>query len=206
MTTRQPSKQLHVAVDFDDVLLEFVPSLFRSFELEFGITLPYDGDPWGADSVAFRDGKNHSVWRECGYDNWWGWLRDRDWLWATFPAVPGAIGGIKRLRQLGCRVEGLTKKPQWAEHTVWRWCGRWRPDFQTVTVVPSSEAKVLWSDAHVLVDDALTNVQDFADDGRYGILFDRAELHKDKQAGRLFVAHSWGDVVKQVAWLKEALA
>jgi hypothetical protein len=188
----------HVAIDMDDVTNEFVTHLFACFKQEFGIELPYDGDPWGADAVAFRDGRNHEVWKLLGYQDWWGWLRARDWLWGIAPAVPGAIGAITQLRAEGWRVEALTKKPEWAQFTVWKWLRDWRPPFHSVTVVPSAESKADWSSARILVDDSLKNCAEWvkSDPRRLAILFDRSGHNlKNRLPHTIILTQSWDETL-----------
>lgn len=141
---------MRIAVDLDDVVLDFVPGVVKSLAIEYGIEFKYHGVPWAQEVV---DLYTHPVFIASGYKDWWGWLRDRDWLWATFPAVPGAIGGIKQLRVAGHYVECLTSKPEWAEHCVWKWFSRWRPAFNRVTIVEVGQSKWKFSDADVLIDD-----------------------------------------------------
>lgn len=117
---------LRIGIDLDDVTVDFVGGLLRSYELEFGehITVDEDGT-WGPGMVKFMKGTD--ALRAAGYKSTWDWLRDREWLWATFPAIEGAIGGIATLRAQGHYVEAITSKPGWAEHNVWKWMGKWRP-------------------------------------------------------------------------------
>ena len=117
---------MHLAVDLDDVVLDFANGVLNAFETEFGETHPYDGDPWGPSMVAFT---KHPTLLAAGYKSWWDWLRARDWLWSNFPAVPGAIGGLQTLRHQGHYLECVTSKPEWAEPQVWKWLGKWRAPF-----------------------------------------------------------------------------
>ena len=178
-------KKLHIGVDLDDVTLDFMPGVMASFEREFGMKPAFDGDAWGPSAVAFT---KHPRFQEAGYDSWWDWLRDREWLWATFGTVPGAIGGIKTLRAAGHYVECVTSKPAWAEHNVWRWMGRWRPPFQRVTVVETGKRKIDFTDATVMVDDKRQTVDEFRAAGRTGILFDRSKKN-----------WNWGEIENRVA-------
>ena len=129
-----------------------MPSVMETFQREYGARPEYDGQPWGAQATAFY---KHPLLLESGYASWWDWLRDRDWLWSTFPAVEGAIGGIKRLRAAGHYVECVTSKPEWAEFNVWKWLGKWRPAFNQVTIVNTGQSKLDFTDADVIVDDKL---------------------------------------------------
>jgi deoxypyrimidine-specific 5' nucleotidase type C protein (NT5C) len=193
----RPHRLLHLAIDLDDVVLDFMPSVMESFYREYGIRPEFDGQPWGEMATKFY---KHPLFLESGYKSWWDWLRDREWLWATFPAVPGAIGGIKRLRADGHYVECVTSKPEWAEHNVWKWLGKWRPSFQQVTIVTTGEAKIDMTDADVIVDDKQETVQDFRNNGRYGILFDRSRIMPNSVStiASWKVAHVWEQVVRCV--------
>jgi FMN phosphatase YigB (HAD superfamily) len=159
-----------IAVDLDDVVLDFFGSVIDAFEREYGagVKESWDGDPWGDWAQWFA---KHPKFKESGYTNWWDWLRERDWLWATFPAVPGAIGGIKQLRNAGYYVECVTAKPQWAEFAVWKWLGRWRPPFNQVTIVAPGASKLEATDASLIVDDRLETCKEWTEAGRKSIWF-----------------------------------
>lgn len=190
-------KKLHLAIDLDDVVVNFMPGVMASFELEFGEHPEYDGRPWGTDAENFA---KHERFLAAGYSSWWEWLHDREWLWANFGAVPGAIGGIQTLRAQGHYLEAVTSKPSWAEHNVWKWLGKWRPAFNRVTIVNKTTRKVDVTAADVMVDDKLHNVQEFLDAGRQGILFDRSRLayRADGTALTGRVAWHWDHVLEHI--------
>lgn len=190
---------MHIAVDCDDVMLDFIGMVRKCFRKEFGFEgIPdYSGSPWGEDVVAFT---KHPSLLAAGYKSWWDWLRERDWLWGTADAVDGAIGGVKTLRAQGHYLEMVTSKPEWAEPQVWRWLGKWRPPFHRVTIVNSKEQKVDVTDARLIIDDKVDTVKSFADAGRWGIVFDRGRVHTMEAmlSPRIEVAHNWDDVLKLV--------
>lgn len=183
----------HVAIDLDDVTVDFWPGVLAAFELEYDVRLP-DMHPWSDEAKAFA---KHLLFVESGYKDWWGWLREREWLWARFGAVPGAIGGIKRLRQAGWYVEAVTSKPVWAEHNVWKWLGHYRPAFNRVTIITNGQEKVDFTDARVIVDDKLATCVSFNEHGRGGVLFDRTGGHTDapELGPYLRQARNWEDVI-----------
>lgn len=189
---------MHIAVDQDDVMLDFIGRVRECFRKEFGFEgIPeYRGSPWGQEVVEFY---KHPRLVEAGYDNWWDWLRERDWLWGTAEAVDGAIGGVRTLRAKGHYVEMITSKPRWAEPQVYRWLEKWRPPFQRVTIIDSSsgERKVDFTKADVIVDDKLKTCQEFTGAGRRAILFDRGHVQTAEALldPRLEVAHDWQDVL-----------
>jgi len=186
------SKLMHWAIDCDDVMLNFFPNVLDCFEREFDIRPEYDGQPWGDLAKQFT---RHPALIEAGYKDWWGWLRERDWLWGIAPAVPGSIGGVKTLRAKGHYTEMVTSKPEWAEPQVWRWLGKWRPPFEQVTISKPGVSKVSVTKADILIDDKPENVQEFAAAGRLGILFDLSGQHKGTEQDRIYVAHNWADVL-----------
>lgn len=191
-------KRDHVAIDLDDVTVNFWGGIAEAFELEYDVAIP-PMHPWSDDAVAF--GK-HMLFRESGYKDWWGWLRDREWLWARFPAIPGAIGGIARLRASGWYVEAVTSKPQWAEHNVWKWLGHYRPPFHRVTIVDpkQKQEKVDFTEAQVIVDDKLATCESFNRASRGAVLFDRHHGFAVEDVGSpaLRVARNWEDVIRMV--------
>lgn len=185
---------MHIAVDQDDVMLEFFPNVLECFEREYGIKPKFDGSPWGPDAVAFT---HHPALLASGYDDWWGWLRERDWLWGIAPAVPGAIGGVKQLRAMGHYVEMVTSKPLWAEPQVWRWLGKWRPPFQKVTIVEPGQSKVDYTSADLIIDDRRSTCDEFEAAGRKAIHFERG-AQPTTATERVRVAISWPAVLHVV--------
>lgn len=185
---------MHYGIDLDDVTVDFVCGLLASYELEFGEHLEVGQDgPWGQTLIEFmRNGTSRL--RAAGYRSAWDWLRAREWLWAQFPAVKGAIGGVATLRAAGHYVEAVTTKPDWAEHNVWKWLGKWRVPFNSVTIVPTGDSKTDHTEADVIVDDKLATCMEFVKDGRIGIWFNRYQKgHTVTQ--RLYEASGWDDVL-----------
>ncbi len=184
-----PGERYHVAIDLDDVVLDFYGGLRAVLKKEYGVELR-------PDQMAAWD--LHGVIDPIVGRSWWQWLRERDWLWSHLPAVDGAIGGIERLRAAGLYVELVTSKPEWAEYAVWRWLGKWRPRFHRVTIVPTSERKVDHTDAELLVDDRPENCLEFVDDGRVAILFDRPHNQDFALVPGMGRARTWEQVVELV--------
>jgi len=160
----------HLAIDLDDVVLDFWPGVCRSLNLEYGVNLdPVQTRDWDDNPVkqldVFGPGR-------C----WWDWLKERDWIWATFPPVNGAIGSLAQLRRAGFYLECVTSKPEWAEWATWKWLGKWRPPFNRVTIVNGSTKKnaprkVDVTDAYLLIDDKPSNVEEFWNKDRAGRIF-----------------------------------
>ena len=175
---------MHIAVDLDDVVLDFCGGLVSSVNMEFGTSFtPEDIDQWDLKPILGPTlGRGPMT-----------WLRDREWIWATFPAVPGAMGGLEQLRDRGHYLELLTSKPKWAEHNVWKWLGKWRPPFQRVTIVGPEDVKRDLSEATILIDDKPKNLIGF----ETGILFDRPHNRTADEVG-IVRATSWAQVVALV--------
>jgi hypothetical protein len=185
--------QKHVAVDLDDVTVDFMVGLAASYELEFDEPLDISEGTWARPLSEYHTPALNAA----GYKSVWEWLRHREWLWALFPAVPGAMGGIAALRHDGWYVEAVTSKPEWAEHNVWKWLGKWRPPFHRVTIVSPKQSKVDFTDADVIVDDKLATCVDFNKHGRGAVLFDRYAAHDDSPelGPYLRQARGWADVI-----------
>lgn len=192
---------MHVALDLDDVCVDFFNGVVDAFTREYGVRPPFDGSPWGPDAHAFT---KHPLLLASGYDSWWDWLRDREWLWANFPAIPGAIGGIQLLRAQGHYVEIVTSKPDWAEHNVWKWLGLWRPAVNAVTITKKDERKVDRTAADLIIDDKLQTCLEFVDEGRKAVWFNRGPAGIPPLARafvpplHLFEAHNWEEVIEIV--------
>lgn len=199
--------ELKIAIDLDDTVFDFWAGVCQSLNLEYGLELdPNETKNWDDNALKqlaiFGDGPDGTP------RTWWDWLQERDWIWATFKPVPGAIGAIKTLRQQGHFVEALTSKPEWAEWTVWRLLGRWRPPFNQVTIVPTGESKGEWSNAYLLIDDRDLNIQEWLTSltngelrTRTAIAFQRPWTHMEDivaERGTLAVARHWGEVLALV--------
>src|SRR3989304_4519888 len=133
---------MYIAVDLDDVILDFGLGVRMAIETEYGIVVP-PFDKW----------EMHEILDPILGKSWWKWMRERDWLWPNFPAVQGAIGGLTHLRDHGHYLEIVTSKPEWAEFSVWKWVGKWRPPVNRITIVDMDTPKVSATDADVLIDD-----------------------------------------------------
>lgn len=180
---------MHIAVDLDDVVLDFTGGLCSTIRKEYAYDLkPEDITAWDL----------HTVLDPIVGRSWWAWLRERDWLWATFPAIDGAIGSLDRLRREGHYLELVTSKPRWAESNVWKWLGLWRPPFNRVTIMDTDEAsKADVTTADLLIDDKPANCRAFLDSGREALLFDRPH-NRDAD---LLRAKDWNAVLGYV-WLE----
>jgi hypothetical protein len=189
----------HVAVDLDDVVVDFVVGLQRSHLIEFGRELPITGT-WTTPLAQLQT----EGLKAAGYKSVWAWLKDREWLWAQFDAVPGAIGGIAALRADGHYVEAVTSKPTWAEHNVWKWLGKWRPPFNRVTIVSSKDRKVDFTDAGIIIDDKLETCVDFNKAQRSAVWFNRgtATLNQRELLNPfLRMSPDWTSVLRNVKGL-----
>lgn len=178
---------MHIAIDLDDVVLEFTGGLRNAVYNEFGIQIKeHEINKWDLSDLL-----NPIIGR-----SWWSWLRDRDWLWANFPAVPGAIGHIEALRNEGHYLEILTSKPRWAEHSVYQWMGKWRPAVQRVTIVGPNDTKADWTNADVLIDDKPENLDSFM---RATILFDRPHNQENTTHPRTYSWQEIHDMIKELS-------
>ncbi len=181
----------HIAVDLDDVMLDFVGGLITAVKKEYDVDIT-------PQQLADTGWDLHPLLDPIIGRSWWSWLRDRDWLWAQFPAINGAIGGIDKLRRQGHYLELVTSKPEWAEHNVYRWLGKWRPAFQRVTIISLETRKVDVTDATWLVDDKPENIKHFTEQDRKGILFTRPHNEGDRTARGMYVADTWSQIVSTI--------
>lgn len=185
-------KQKHIAVDLDDVVLSFWAGVCNAISVEYGIDIdPTETRDWDYNPIkqldVFGNGRD-----------WWDWLRERDWLWATFGVIPGAIGGLAQLRQAGFYLECISVCPEWGEWPKWKWMGLWRPPFNQVTLITPGQKKVDMTDAYLLIDDKPSNCNEFASAGREAILFQQpwnrnAVMHKRTRLGT-----GWPAITKEL--------
>jgi 5'(3')-deoxyribonucleotidase len=174
----------HVAIDLDDVVLDFTGGLRTSVQTEYDVEVP----PFGNWKIA-------DVLDPIIGHSWWKWMKNRDWLWKTFPAVPGAIGSINMLREQDYFIEIITSKPDWAEASVWQWMGRWRPSVDRVTIVQDGDSKAEFTSADILVDDKPQNCEEWVASRRPAVLFSRPHNETYRPSvPRIYRANSWADV------------
>lgn len=177
----------HLAVDMDDVIVDFVGGLIGAMQKEHGATITQE-------QLAAAGWNLHPLLDPIVGYSWWTWLRENERLWANFPAVDGAIGAIRRLHRAGHYMELVTAKPEWARHNVWRWLGKWHPEFDRVTIVDTDASKVDATDAAWIIDDKPSHCADFIRANRNAILFARPHNQGDRHHFR-HVASTWGDVL-----------
>jgi 5'(3')-deoxyribonucleotidase len=155
---------LHVALDLDDVVLDFVGGVCETVTRDFKVKVTReDITNWNfgqfIDDIIGRP--------------WFEWLEDHAWLWGQkFKPVEGALGGIEKLRRAGHYVEIVTAKPEWAEDATWDWLAKYKPRVHRLTIVPlNGGKKTELTDADVLVDDKWENCLEWVKDGRPSLLF-----------------------------------
>lgn len=155
---------LHVALDLDDVVLDFVGGVCETVTRDFGIEVSKD------EIIDWNFGQfiDPIIGRP-----WFEWLQDHSDLWGDkFKPVAGAIGGIEKLRRAGHYVEIVTSKPEWAEDPTWVWLAKYKPRVHRLTIVPLvGGKKTELTDADVLVDDKWDNCLEWVKDGRPSLLF-----------------------------------
>ena len=158
--------KLWIALDLDDVVLDFVAGILETVNRDFGSDLtPDDINDWRFGQ--FID--------EIIGKPWFEWLEEHSWLWAQkFKPVKGAIGGIEKLRRAGHYVEIVTTKPVWAEDATWEWLARYKPRVHRLTLVPmEGKEKHELTDADLLIDDKFENCEAWAADMRPALLYNR---------------------------------
>jgi 5'(3')-deoxyribonucleotidase len=182
----------HIAIDLDDVVLDLLGGVKQVIKKEYDIELP---------EITMCD--LNLVLKPILGEPWMNWMRRRDWLWSTFPAVNGAIGAISTLRRQGYYLEIVTSKPEWAEASVWKWLGLWRPAVHRVTIVKPTDTKADRTEADVLIDDKVENCEAFAKTGRLAILFDRGHNRSYTPQAGIIRAVGWAEVLERVRLAEE---
>jgi 5'(3')-deoxyribonucleotidase len=188
---------MHLAIDADDVIVDFCGRVIETVNMEYDAQLTLaDVKSWNLnlllDPILGED--------------WWLWWEERDWLWAKASAIPGAIGGLRRLHQQGHIIDIVTAKPDWARAGFSQWLGKWQPYYDRVIVGPARPPMVKseWTDARLLVDDKPDNVLDFFNKGRQAILYDRPHNwdfdHKEAGIPR---AYNWAEVLHIIEYFNQ---
>jgi hypothetical protein len=180
----------HGAFDLDDCVVDFTNGIDACVKKEYGIELQRT-DPW--DTTLYEP--------FGGSKGFWKWLRKRDWLWATFDAVDGAIGTIDRLRDAGLYCEAVTSKPEWAEPQVWQWLGKWRVPFHRVTIMDSTkkQTKHESTEADFLMDDKLETCKAWAQTGRVAFFYDPWWRLEDPFPENMLPIRSWADAFDTIS-------
>ncbi len=177
---------MEIALDFDDVICAFGDGLREAIEFEYGVKVP-----------PFMDWDVTSVLDPIVGKPWFSeWLRERPERWVEFRPMPGAIGGIQRLRDDGHYIEVVTAKPVWAEFVIWEWFAKHRPPVHRVTIVDVGVPKTEATEAELLVDDNAENVRDWLHDGRDAILF--SQSHNAREEVNAPRVKSWPELVELV--------
>lgn len=176
-----------IAVDMDDVIVDFGGRVVQTVNKEYGTHLTLD------DVTDWNLGKLLDP--IIGYD-WWQWWESRAWLWATADAIDGAIGGLDKLHQMGYETEIVTATPDWAKAVKMDWLGKWRPNVDRIVFGKARPPmdKLAASDAFLIIDDKPDTVREWLGAGRSAMLFDRPHNldATDLDAVRVF---GWGHVL-----------
>lgn len=190
-------KPKKIALDMDEVIVNFVDGILDAINLEFGSDLKREQiTEWDMGSVL-----NPVI----GY-SWWKWLESHSWVWAQFKPTKGAIGAIDKLAQMeGVEIEIVTSKPEWAVWTVWKWLGKYRPNIHKVIVVKPHEKKCQVSDAEILVDDNWDNCYEWglSDHARTALLWDAGWNQGDPDdyvPFNMLRVHGWDEVLKELGY------
>lgn len=177
---------MHIAIDADDVVVDFIGGLLAAVKKEHDVEIKKED---------IKEWNLHPVLDPVLGESFWKWLRRREWLWANFPAVDGAIGAIDSLRKDGHYLEMITSKPDWAEHNVWKFLGKWRPAFHRVTITKLEDKKADFTNADILIDDKPQNCIDFMESGRPAILFYSGHNRFVEVPDGMLRAKGWGQVL-----------
>lgn len=182
----------HIAIDLDDVVLDFCGNLIAVVNREYDAGLHVDHfDQWDLTSVL-----NPII-----GEDWWAWWERRYWLWPKADAVPGAIGGLEELRRRGHYLEIVTAKPRWAEPLTWQWLGKWQPPVNRVTIVGMDTPKHEATDAALLVDDKPSTVTRWTKsrEDRRALLFTRSHNRKaSDHIARVTRVDSWKEILERI--------
>lgn len=158
----------HLAIDLDDVCLDFYGTLIDAVNEQFDAELTRS---------SFEEWDLGPVLEPIIGGNWWKWWKAQD-LWQTARPVRGVLGGLRHLRKNGYYLEVVTSKPEWAERATWEWQGRVKLPVHQFTIVEMGKRKVDTTDADILIDDKPANCYEFVDDGRKAILFSSRTAHE----------------------------
>lgn len=150
-------RQLHVAFDADDVVVDYVTLVCEVMNRDFGVDPPVTKD----DVVSWNFGQFLD--EHIGID-WWEWWETKAHLWGSkAKPLPGALGTLEQLTRDGHRLEIVTSKPPWARRYMWEWAFRYDPVVSAIIQVPLNGDKTQFTNAQYLVDDRPKNALEWVD-------------------------------------------
>jgi 5'(3')-deoxyribonucleotidase len=180
---------MHIAVDHDDVLNDFVGNLVNIINREYDAGLEIeDVNQWELSDIL----------DPILGESWWDWWQRRDWLWALAPAMPGAIGNIWKLHRDGHYIEIVTAKPDWARPQLDRWLGKWRPYHDRLTVVGLGERKIDATEADLIIDDKVSTVEEWMAEGRKALLFARPHNVNERDEQKHIIVYGWNGTYQAI--------
>lgn len=178
---------MHIALDLDDVLLDYWTTVKKAFLRDFksdpGAATDWDKNGvkdwhgWGTPAanvvpvVKDLDGVL-APFVGAVYSDWWDWWEDvGPSEWRKAPAIAGALDGVANLHEAGHRITIVTSKPEWAQAATLDWLATHEVPHAGVVFARRGESKADLSTADLLVDDRPRNVEEWAATGRPAIMF-----------------------------------
>lgn len=180
---------MRLGIDADGVLADFDKGWIDRYNADFGTSIEYKHcNHW--DALTGLTGLT--------YDEWWEWVTSKhEDLFLELEPLPGAVQGVKTLKNLGHDICIITAKPRWAAGHISDWLIKHD--------VPYDEIHVTSNKIHVAcdvyVDDALHNVEAFLEHTDALVIQYSAwpYVNGGKRVHGAVYATSWDDVIDSVS-------
>lgn len=181
-----------IAVDIDNVTLEFQPYWQQVYEEWFG--QPVDEEYMGSwDAVVDATHFDTSL-------EFFEWF-DRAGGWDDMPWIPGAPGALERLARSNAIVFVTARGGDAARAATNRWFNRWQKELWPHAELRVSVPNKTVVPASIYIDDAVHNLHDIIVAGRPAIVFDQPWNEGIEDGGAAFTspfwrARNWHEVVQ----------
>lgn len=196
---------MRIALDMDEVLVDFVEGLLSVWNMEHGTSIRRDDVRSWTLEETFGPGTHSEI---CA-------VLSRPRFFADLTPRAGAVSAVRELQAAGHDIALVTHvAPEVGEQA---YAGKRECVARHLPMLEPRDlffvSRKGWIDAHVLVDDAVHNLEDWAIGyGRTGGILLDAPWNRGIRAGRLFGlhaetrrvrrAHSWQDVLAHIAQIK----
>lgn len=180
---------MRIGVDMDGVLADFDKGWVDRYNADFGTNLhPKQNDHWDAlvSITHFADDAE-----------WWEWATSKhEDLFLGLDPLPGAVEGVRALKDAGHDIVIITAKPRWAAGHPSSWLIKHDVPYDEIHVTKAKSYVI----CDVYVDDALHNVVDLMENTDALVIQYSAwpYVNGGEVVPGAVYATSWTDVVEEV--------
>jgi uncharacterized HAD superfamily protein len=185
---------MRIGVDADGVLADFDKSMVDGYNRSFDADLEYKQiTHW--DAFESLTGWTH--------DEWWDWVvKDHQRVFLDAPPLPGAVEGMRALKDAGHELAIISAKPKWAAGHMIEWLHQHEVPYDEIHIT-SKKSLVI---CDVYIDDALHNVVDLLENAG-GLVIQYSAwpyVNEGKQIPGAVYAKSWDRIINTVLLYDES--